>query len=114
MFDYKKIELLIKENKIEKAQKELSNLGKKYYKNDKYLILRSKIFYKNKLYYIAIDTLLIALQFYKHEEIFELLADIYKTIGNEPLSKKMLQKDIRAEVIENLKAQLSNMPKKNI
>ena len=28
MFDYKKIELLIKENKIEKAQKELSNLGK--------------------------------------------------------------------------------------
>ena len=56
-----KVDKLIREKKIEEAQFELSKLGTEFYKNPEYLYLRSKIFYLNKLYYVAIDTLLIAL-----------------------------------------------------
>ena len=58
-----KVERLIKEKKINEAQFELSKLGPNFLKNSEYLYLRSKIFYINKLYYIALDTLLIALEF---------------------------------------------------
>ena len=57
-----KVEKLIREKKIDKAQLELSKLGSEFYKNPEYLYLRGKIFYLNKLYYLAIDTLLIALE----------------------------------------------------
>ena len=57
------IEKLIINKKIEQAQIELSKLGSEFLKNPNYLYLRSKIFYINKLYYIALDTLLIALEF---------------------------------------------------
>ena len=48
---------LINNKKIDQAQIELSKLGTEFLKNSEYLYLRSKIFYINKLYYIALDTL---------------------------------------------------------
>ena len=60
-----KIENLINEKKIDKAQFELSNLGQNYNNDANYLYLRGKVFYINKLYYAAIDALLIALEFGK-------------------------------------------------
>ena len=59
----KEVSKLIDNNKINEAQIELSKLGQEYYKNSEYLYLRSKIFFLNKLYYLAIDTLLVALEF---------------------------------------------------
>ena len=64
-----KIENLINEKKIDKAQLELSNLGQNYNNDANYLFLRGKVFYINKLYYAAIDALLIALEFGKHDKI---------------------------------------------
>ena len=58
-----KIEELIKARKINEAQIELSKLGSEFYKDTEYLYLRSKILYINKLYYMALDTLLIATEF---------------------------------------------------
>ena len=55
-----KIEQLINEKKIDEAQLELSRLGQNYNNNANYLYLRGKVFYINKLYYAAIDALLIA------------------------------------------------------
>ena len=60
-----KIEKLIDKKKINEAQLELSKLGEEFNKNSDYLYLRGKIFYISKLYYIALDTLLIALEFEK-------------------------------------------------
>ena len=59
------ISRLINQKKIHEAQIELSKLGPEFHKNIEYLYLRSKIFYINKLYYTALDTLLIALEFEK-------------------------------------------------
>ena len=59
------IDKLINNKKIDQAQIELSKLGPEFLKSSEYLYLRSKIFYINKLYYIALDTLLIALEFEK-------------------------------------------------
>ena len=56
----KKIEELIKIKKINEAQLELSKIGEEFNKNSDYLYLRGKIFYISGLYYIALDTLLIA------------------------------------------------------
>ena len=53
-----KIERLIKVKKINEAQMELSKLGPEFFKDPEYLYLRSQIFYVNKLYYIALDTLI--------------------------------------------------------
>ena len=65
-----KIDNLINNKKIDEAQFELSKLGSEFHKNPEYLYLRSKIFFANKLYYIAIDTLLIALEFEENEKIY--------------------------------------------
>ena len=64
------IEKLINDKKLDQAQMELSKLGPKFLKNTQYLYLRSKIFYVNKLYYLALDTLLIALEFGENEKIY--------------------------------------------
>ena len=58
-----KIDRLIKLKKIDEAQLELSKLGPAFFKNTEYLYLRSKVFYINKLYYLALDALLIATEF---------------------------------------------------
>tara|TARA_B100001750_G_C15039255_1_gene365815 strand:- start:103 stop:453 length:351 start_codon:yes stop_codon:yes gene_type:complete len=106
------INKLIEEEKIDKAQSELSKLGSGFYKNPEYLYLRSKIFYFNKLYYIAIDTLLIALEFEKNDKIYNLIAEIYNVLGNRELSEKLLDLNSRLEAVNSLKENLSGIYRK--
>ena len=104
-----KIERLIKIKKINEAQLELSKLGEEFNKNSEYLYLRSKIFYINKLYYIALDTLLIAMQFEKKDKIYNLVAEIYDILGNKELSKKISDPNLRLQTISFLKDKLSGI-----
>ena len=108
-----KIEILINANKIDQAQVELSKLGEEFHTNYEYLFLRSKVFYINKLYYLAIDTLLIALEFEQSDKIYNLIAEIYNTIGNQELSKKIFDPNLRTKTIHSLKDQLSGIFRKN-
>ena len=107
-----KIEKLIEEKKIDEAQFELSKLGQKYNKNADYLYLRGKVFYLNKLYYAAIDALLIALEFEKNNKIYNLLAEIYGVLGNNELKEKILNLNSRIEAINTLKDQLTGIYRK--
>ena len=108
------IDKLIKEKKIDEAQFNLSKLGSEYYRNSEYLYLRSKIFYINKLYYIAIDTLLISLEFEKKDKIYSLIAEIYDVLGNKDLSKKISNPKLRLDAINSLKDELSGIYRKII
>ena len=105
----KKIEELIKAKKINDAQVELSKLGDEFNKNSDYLYLRGEIFYINSLYYIALDTLLIALEFEKKDKIYDLIAEIYDTLGNKELSKKIADTNLRLKAINFLKDELSGI-----
>ena len=107
-----KIEKLIKEKKINEAQQELSKLGPEFLKNSEYLYLRSKIFFINKLYYIALDTLLIALEFEQNEKIYNLISKIYDVLGNKELSKKVENPNLRLEAINMLKSELTGISQK--
>ena len=82
------IERLIKIKKINEAQSELSKLGPEIHKNTEYLYLRSKIFYINKLYYIAIDTLLITLEFEENDEVSNELNVDEKILGKKKKHSK--------------------------
>ena len=104
-----KVEKLIQEKKINKAQLELSKLGEEFNKNSDYLYLRGKIFYINKLYYIALDTLLIALEFEKKDKIYDLIAEIYDALSNKELSKKIANKNSRLQAVSSLKDELSGI-----
>ena len=106
------IDKLIENNKIDEAQVELSKLGSEFFKNSKYLYLRSKIFYINKLYYIAMDTLLVALEFEEKDKIYNLIAKIYNVLGNKGLSKKISDVNLRANTINLLKNELSGIYRK--
>ena len=75
-----KIDKLISEKKIDEAQFNLSKLSQQFHKNPQYLYLRAKIFYLNKLYYVAIDTLLIALEFEENDKIYNLISKIYNIV----------------------------------
>ena len=108
-----KIDKLIQDKKIDEAQFELSKLGSKYYKNSEYLFLRSKIFYYNKLYYLAVDTLLIALEFDDSDKIYNLISKIYNILGNEELSENLLDLNLRKKTVNFLKVELSGIYKKN-
>jgi len=112
MENLKKIEQLIKEKKINQAKVELSKLKEKFFKNSEYLYLRSKIFYINKLYYIALDTLLIALEFEEKDKIYDLIAEIYNVLGNQELSKKMSDPNLRHQATNSLKDKLSGIYRK--
>ena len=107
-----KIGNLINNKKIDEAQFELSKLGSEFHKNPEYLYLRSKIFYFNKLYYIAIDTLLIALEFEKNDKIYNLIAEIYNVLENRELSRKLLDFNLRLEATDSLKEKLSGIYRK--
>jgi len=107
-----KIEKLVENKKIDEAQLELSKLGLKYNKNANYLYLRGKVFYLNKLYYAAIDALLIALEFEKNNKIYNLLAEIYGVLGNNELKEKILNLNSRIEAINTLKDQLTGIYRK--
>ena len=106
------IDKLIENNKIDEAQVELSKLGSEFFKNSKYLYLRSKIFFINKLYYIALDTLLIALEFEENEKVYNLISEIYNIIGNKNLSKKVANPDLRSDAIISLKSELTGISQK--
>ena len=108
-----KVDGLIRENKIDEAQLELSRLGSEFYKNPEYLYLRSKIFYLKKLYYVAIDTLLIALEFEQSNKNYNLIAEIYDVLGNKELSKKLLDLNSRLMTTNSLKDELSGIYRKN-
>ena len=104
-----KVEKLIQEKKINEAQLELSKLGEEFNKNSDYLYLRGKIFYINKLYYIALDTLLIALEFEKKDKIYDLIAEIYDILGNKELSKKIADTNSRLQAVSSLNDELSGI-----
>ena len=107
-----KIEKFINSNKISEAQFELSKLGREYEKNPNYLFLRGKIYYLNKLYYAAIDALLIALEFEENNKIYDLIAEIYGVLGNNQLKEKILDLNLRVEAINSLKEQLTGIYRK--
>lgn len=107
-----KIDFLIKSKKIDEAQLEISKLGSEFHKDIEYLYLRSKIFYINKLYYIALDTLLIALEFEEKDKIYDLIAEIYNVLGNQELSKKMSDPNLRHQATNSLKDKLSGIYRK--
>ena len=103
---------LIKNKQIDKAQIELSRLGPEFHKNIEYLYLRSRVFFINKLYYLALDTLLIATEFDENDKIYNLISKIYNFLGNKSLSKKILNKDLRLVTINNLKKELTGISQK--
>ena len=107
------IDKLIDNKKIDQAQIELSKLGSEFLKNSEYLYLRSKIFYTNKLYYLAIDTLLISLEFEEKDKIYNLIAKIYNILGNKDLYKKISNPNLRLEAVNSLKNELSGIYRKN-
>jgi len=107
------IDQLINNKQLDKAQIELSKLGPEFLKNSEYLYLRSKIFYKNKLYYIALDTLLIALEFEEKDKIYNLIAEIHDVLGNRELSKKISDSNLRLQAVNFLKDELSGIYRKN-
>ena len=107
------IDKLINSKKIDQAQFELSKLGPEYLQNVEYLYLRSKIFYISKLYYIALDTLLIALEFENNDKVYDLIAKIYDLLGNNQLSKKISDSNLRLQAINSLKDELSGIYRKN-
>ncbi len=90
-----KIDKLIKIKKIDEAQLELSKLGPEFHKNVDYLYLRGQIFLINKLYYMALDALLIATEFEAKDKIYNLIAKIYNLLGNKELSKKISNPTLR-------------------
>jgi uncharacterized protein HemY len=109
-----KINELIEEKKINEAQFELSKLGPEFLENSEYLYLRSKVFCFNKLYYLAIDMLLIALEFKQSDKIYNLIAEIYDILGNKKLSKKLLDSNLRLTTINSLKNEMSGIYRKKI
>ena len=108
----KNISDLVDKRKINEAQLEIAKLGSEYHKSSEYLYLRSKIFYLNKLYYLAIDTLLTALEFEKKDKIYMLLAEIYKFIGNKELGNKIFDLKTRDLTVNSLKDELSGIFRK--
>ena len=107
------ISKLIKDRKIDLAQIELSKLGPEFFKNSEYLYLRSEIFYINKLYYIALDTLLIALEFEQSDKVYNLISKIYKILGNKELSKKISDPTLRSKAVIALKSELTGISQKD-
>jgi len=107
------IENLIKENKIDEAEFHLSKLGSEFLKNTEYLYLRSKIFFIKKLYYLALDTLLIATEFEEKDKIYNLISKIYKVLGNVKLSKTVSNPDLRLTAINDLKKELTGISQKD-
>ena len=83
-------------------------------KNLKIILKYWKVFYLNKLYYIAIDTLLIALEFEKNDKIYNLIAEIYNVLGNKELSKKISNLNLRTSSVNSLKNEMSGIYRKEI
>ena len=74
--------------------------------------MRGKIFYINKLYYLALDTLLISLEFEKQDKVYNLISKIYNILGNKELGKKVSNLDLRSGIITSLKQELTGISQK--
>ena len=74
--------------------------------------LNLKVFYLNKLYYAAIDALLIALEFEQSDKIYNLISEIYGVLGNNELKEKILDSNSRLRAINLLKDQLTGIYRK--
>lgn len=109
---FKIINDFIEQNKILEAQTEISKLGSEYHKDPEYLYIRGKLFYMDKLFYAAIDTLLIALEFGEDDKIFNLLSKIYDQLENKELSRKISDLSLRKQTINFLKKELSGIFRK--
>ena len=109
-----KINKLIEEKKVDEAQSELSKLGPEFLENPEYLYLRSKVFCFFKLYYLAIDMLLVTLEFEQNDKIYNLIAEIYDILGNKELSKRLLDLNLRAPSVNSLKNEMSGIYRKKI
>ena len=107
-----KIDRLIKIKKINEAELELSKLGSEFFKDTEYLYFRSKIFIINKLYYMALDALLIATEFKANDKIYHLISKIYSTLGNKELSKQISNSKSRLEAINSLKKEVTGISQK--
>ena len=107
-----KIDKLIKIKKVDEAQLELSKLGPEFHKNVDYLYLRGQIFLINKLYYMALDALLIATEFKANDKIYHLISKIYSTLGNKELSKQISNSKSRLEAINSLKKEVTGISQK--
>ncbi len=103
---------LIDKKQISEAQTRLSRLGPEFLKNTEYLFLRSKIFYLNKLYYLALDTLLIATEFDEKDKVYDLISQIYNILGNKELSRKISDNDTRSAAIKSLKNEVTGISQK--
>jgi len=108
-----KIDKLIKIKKVDEAQLELSKLGPEFHKNVDYLYLRGQIFLINKLYYMALDALLIATEFEAKDKIYNLIAKIYNLLGNKELSKKISNPTLRLDAINSLKKEVTGISQKD-
>jgi len=64
------------------------------------------------LHYIAIDTLLVALEFEKNDKSYKLIAEIYNFLGNMELSNRIMDSRSRVNAINSLKSELSGIYKK--
>ena len=115
--NFKKIENLLSVNKIDAARKEFKKLqqlnDKKIFQDPNYLFLRGKLAFTDRLYYLAIDTILIALNFTKEEKFYNFLGDMYYEIGNVELSKNLKDKSKQEQTLNNLKKILSGIPDEN-
>jgi len=107
-----RIDKLINNKQIDQAQFALSKLGPEFLKNTEYLYLRSRIFYENKLYYLSLDTLLIALEFEENHKVYNFISKIYNVLGNKELSKKVANTTSRADAIISLKSELTGISQK--
>ena len=107
------INKLIEDKKISEAEFEISKLGSEFFKNVDYLYLRSKIFFGNKLYYVAIDSLLIATEFEDNDKIYQFLSKIYSILGNKDLSEKISNPNLRIQAVNSLKKELTGISQKS-
>ena len=107
------INKLIEDKKISEAEFEISKLGSEFFKNVDYLYLRSKIFFGNKLYYVSIDTLLIATEIEDNDKIYQFLSKIYSILGNKDLSEKISNPNLRIQAVNSLKKELTGISQKS-
>ena len=61
---------------------------------------------------MALDALLIATEFGENDKIYDLISKIYNILGNEELSKKISNPDLRLLAIESLKKELTGISQK--
>ena len=65
------------------------------------------------MYYVAIDTLLIATEFEDNDKIYQFLSKIYSILGNKDLSEKISNPNLRIQAVNSLKKELTGISQKS-